>query len=225
MSIKLNAASGGSVALDAPTQTTSSADNVYKLPVADGSAGQVLKTDGSGNLSWVSQPTGGYVKISENTISSSVGQIDIDFDLTTYDNFKVYLEGWDPSADCSMYVRFKIGGSISTSNYYSSLTLKKYNAGFDSTTYGGSNHNLGYLSDNVGGGADKKYSAQLDIMPGTGTGFPFLHVSSFYRDNGSGYAATTGVIGWQQFAQMQGIRLYPSTGNIDSGKYTVYGIK
>ena len=53
MSIKLNAQSGGSVALDAPTQTTGSADNIYKLPVADGSAGQVLKTDGSGNLSWV----------------------------------------------------------------------------------------------------------------------------------------------------------------------------
>ena len=52
MSIKLNAQSGGSVALDAPTQTTGSADNLYKLPVADGTAGQVLKTDGSGNLSW-----------------------------------------------------------------------------------------------------------------------------------------------------------------------------
>jgi len=52
MSIKLNAQSGGSVALDAPTQTTSSADVTLKLPVADGSAGQVLMTDGSGNLSW-----------------------------------------------------------------------------------------------------------------------------------------------------------------------------
>ena len=52
MSIKLNAQSGGSVALDAPTQTTGSADNLYKLPVADGSAGQILTTDGSGNLSW-----------------------------------------------------------------------------------------------------------------------------------------------------------------------------
>lgn len=50
MSIKLNAQSGGSVALDAPTQTTSSADVTFKLPVADGSAGQALKTDGSGNL-------------------------------------------------------------------------------------------------------------------------------------------------------------------------------
>ena len=56
MSIKLNAQSGGSVALDAPTQTTSSADLTFKLPVADGTAGQVLKTDGSGVLSWVTLP-------------------------------------------------------------------------------------------------------------------------------------------------------------------------
>ena len=57
MSIKLTAQSGGSVALDAPTQTTSSADVAFKLPVADGSAGQVLMTDGSGNLSWVTPAT------------------------------------------------------------------------------------------------------------------------------------------------------------------------
>lgn len=57
MSIKLNAQSGGSVALDAPTQTTNSEDKVYKLPVADGSSGQVLMTDGSGNLSWVTPGT------------------------------------------------------------------------------------------------------------------------------------------------------------------------
>ena len=52
MSIKLNAQSGGSVALDAPTQTTGSNDITFKLPVADGSANQVLKTDGSKNLSF-----------------------------------------------------------------------------------------------------------------------------------------------------------------------------
>ena len=31
----------------------------YTLPQTDGSAGQVLQTNGSGVLSWVSQPTGG----------------------------------------------------------------------------------------------------------------------------------------------------------------------
>ena len=68
MSIKLNAQSGGSVALDAPTQTTSSADVTLKLPVADGLAGQALKTDGSGNLSWV---TPGISEIDMWRISTS----------------------------------------------------------------------------------------------------------------------------------------------------------
>tara|TARA_R100000329_G_scaffold136564_1_gene117347 strand:- start:311 stop:913 length:603 start_codon:yes stop_codon:yes gene_type:complete len=58
MTLKLNAASGGSVALDAPTQTTSSADLTFKLPVADGSADQVLKTDGSGNLAFTALALG-----------------------------------------------------------------------------------------------------------------------------------------------------------------------
>ena len=58
MSIKLNAQSGGSVALDAPNQTTSSADLTFKLPVADGTDGQIIKTNGSGQLSFVdSLPT------------------------------------------------------------------------------------------------------------------------------------------------------------------------
>ena len=51
--IKLNAASGGgSVSIVAPTSTTSNANVELKLPVADGSSEQVIKTDGSGNLSF-----------------------------------------------------------------------------------------------------------------------------------------------------------------------------
>ena len=63
MSIKLNAQSGGSVALDAPTQTTGSNDITFKLPVVDGSANQVIQTNGSGQLAFatVAQP---IVKIS-----------------------------------------------------------------------------------------------------------------------------------------------------------------
>ena len=58
MSIKLNEQSGGSVALDATTQTTGSADIQLILPVADGSANQVMKTDGSGNLAFTSLVSG-----------------------------------------------------------------------------------------------------------------------------------------------------------------------
>ena len=52
MTIKLYGSRAGSVSLDAPASTTSSADITFKLPVADGSSGQVLQTDGSGALSF-----------------------------------------------------------------------------------------------------------------------------------------------------------------------------
>ena len=71
-SIKLNAQSGGSVALDAPTQTTSSADLTFKLPVADGSAGQVIKTDGSGNLGFVAQPASGLTEADQFILTSNL---------------------------------------------------------------------------------------------------------------------------------------------------------
>jgi len=51
--IKLNAASGGgSVSLKAPSTTTGNAAVELQLPVADGTSSQVIKTDGSGNLSF-----------------------------------------------------------------------------------------------------------------------------------------------------------------------------
>ena len=52
MTVKLVGSSSGSVALDAPASTTGGANIEFKLPVADGSANQVIKTDGSGNLSF-----------------------------------------------------------------------------------------------------------------------------------------------------------------------------
>ena len=52
-SIKLKHSGGNSVSLNPPTSAPTSSEVAFKLPTSDGSAGQVLQTDGSGNLSWV----------------------------------------------------------------------------------------------------------------------------------------------------------------------------
>ena len=58
--IKLNAASGGgSVSLKAPSSTTGNAAVELQLPVADGSADQVLSTNGSGQLAFATVGGGG----------------------------------------------------------------------------------------------------------------------------------------------------------------------
>ena len=54
--IKLVHSGGNSVSLTTPTSNPAS-NITFKLPQSDGSAGQVLQTDGNGNLSWVSLPT------------------------------------------------------------------------------------------------------------------------------------------------------------------------
>tara|TARA_A100001515_G_scaffold104262_1_gene84924 strand:- start:307 stop:819 length:513 start_codon:yes stop_codon:yes gene_type:complete len=53
--IKLNAASGGgSVSLEAPTSTTGNANVEFKLPIADGTSGQAVTTNASGQLAFSS---------------------------------------------------------------------------------------------------------------------------------------------------------------------------
>ena len=63
MTLKLNGSTSGSVSIDAPASTTDGADITFKLPVADGSANQVLKTDASGNLGWATDQGGKIVQV------------------------------------------------------------------------------------------------------------------------------------------------------------------
>ncbi len=54
MTLKLNGSSSGSVSIDAPASTTDGADITFKLPVADGTSGQALTTNASGQLAFSS---------------------------------------------------------------------------------------------------------------------------------------------------------------------------
>jgi hypothetical protein len=81
MTIKLVGSTSGSVALDAPASTTSGADVAFKLPVADGSANQLLKTDGSGQLGWASDSAGKILQVvsastTSGTTTSSTTPVD-----------------------------------------------------------------------------------------------------------------------------------------------------
>ena len=71
MTLKLQGSTSGHTAIDAPA---SAGSNTLVLPPNNGSAGQVLRTDGNGNLTWVdlpATPAGGklrsYVQIESDT--------------------------------------------------------------------------------------------------------------------------------------------------------------
>ena len=90
MTLKLNGSSSGYTAIDAPAAAGS---NTLTLPTTNGSANQVLKTDGSGNLAWVDQPTAytgptHYTKFTNEPAQS--GNL-------TLSNWDVYSPGISPT--------------------------------------------------------------------------------------------------------------------------------
>jgi hypothetical protein len=74
-SIKLKHSGGNSVSLNPPTSAPTSSEVAFKLPNADGSAGQLLKTDGSGNFGWATDQGGKILKVQYDTyaVSTAMG--------------------------------------------------------------------------------------------------------------------------------------------------------
>ena len=72
MSIKLKHSGGNSVSLNAPTSAPTSSEVAFKLPNADGSSGQYMKTDGSGNLAFatISTPVAGITMMDQWSINT-----------------------------------------------------------------------------------------------------------------------------------------------------------
>ena len=94
--IKLNAASGGgSVSITAPSSTTGNANIELKLPIADGSSEQVIKTDGSGNLSFGQAVTAKNLVINGAMEVAQHGTSSTDSGVHTVDRFQYFGAGTD----------------------------------------------------------------------------------------------------------------------------------
>ena len=132
MTIKLNAQSGGSVALDAPTQTTGSADVTLKLPVADGSNGQVITTNGSGQLAFTSPnivpPAFRANKASPYQAISHNSDVIITFETEDFDTNGFYDTSnsrFTPTIAGYYFVNANVGFSNATGEYYFAIHLFK----------------------------------------------------------------------------------------------------
>jgi len=121
---------------------SSIASNVtFVLPNADGSSGQVLQTDGSGNLSFISVGSVGSANISAGdsnvaVVDSGTGRVDINVDGSTRAIFNQYGLGLGPNVPSSGYgIRFPASQSASSD----ANTLDDYEEGTWTPVLGGSN--------------------------------------------------------------------------------------
>ena len=140
--IKLVHSGGNSVSLTTPTSNPAS-NITFKLPESDGSSGQVLQTDGNGNLSWVSLPAA----------STALNMVDI-YDLThvaqgnagteiTLGNTSTYNGGiavwdratWTATIGSAMSVSNEVFTFPSTGIYEIQFTLQTWNQSNSQNAY------------------------------------------------------------------------------------------
>jgi len=225
MSIKLNAQSGGSVALDAPTQTTGSADVTLKLPVADGSANQVIQTNGSGQLAFAS-PAAAWVHAAPVTLPTNASTLTLTGvpDGASHIRYLIRYLSFAGTAQTKFRVQKSTTGgskSIITANYkaYSTYT----NAGGNG---GGGNTDGVDLWDAYSNAADSHFGLVEVYRIGTngsdGTNYLITHQGLTINASGAGLATvqSNGYIelgtGTTDF--ISGAEFFSNTGeNFDNG--------
>ena len=182
---------GNKVKLTTPDNLA--ANRTFKLPGTDGSAGQVLQTDGNGNLSWVTPAAPNvafsmldiYHLTAEKDLSAGVTYIlDADFDRRTYGAIGTGLTKsgqyfsfpstgiyWvnfrsETKIDSTQSSRYRVN-SIWTTNDNSSYTERATNSaipGLNSHTY--SMNETSYIFDVVNTSLDKFYCSVLQEVAG-----------------------------------------------------------
>ena len=175
------------------TPDTLAANISFKLPVNDGSAGQVLQTDGNGNLSWVTPAASNvafsmldiYHLTAEKNLSGGVTYIlDSDFTRRThgaigtgltksgqYFSFPSTGIYWinfrsETKIDSTQSSRYRVN-SIWTTNDNSTYTERASNSaipGLNSHTY--SMNETSYIFDVVNTSLDKFYCSVLQEVNG-----------------------------------------------------------
>ena len=229
--IKLNAASGGgSVSLKAPSTTTSNAAVELQLPVADGSADQFIKTDGSGNLSFGAVTDNNtWVKLQTTTITSDTANVTFTDSITgAFDTYNLYVVVFNETRfsadDSNLYMTIFDSNGEYTSTEYDTRSL---DSGGDGDYTGqsfyrfnkepiGNNSSGSDIYEDVSGliymtnfKVNRRHQIQGSIS--------FGDTSSNKRFNpfGGGVNVNTATTG---------IKIYPQNGQINTGKFTLYGV-
>ena len=160
--IKLKHSGGNSVSLNPPTSAPTSSEVAFKLPNADGSANQVIKTDGSGGLSFTSLPIGGKLL-----------QIVANGSMITNGNTEQNVEANSSTGNVEL-VDATITPSATNSKIFVAWTIECTSTGGSSNSFGG-----GYLKR-----GDSSGTTLLDFRNGIASSQGFYHnITKFYLDS------------------------------------------
>ena len=169
--ISLKHSGGNVVSLNSPTSAPTSADVAFKLPNADGTNGQRIVTDGSGNLSFASagasgkilQVVSGSVQVAASQGFSSDSFVDTGLSASitpSSSSSKVFVTG---------YLSWRFEMSQNGGGEWNFAICDGSNNILDSTT----NDLDGYEQDDSGGRTSRKHPISFLHSPNTTSSFTY----------------------------------------------------
>tara|TARA_Y100001951_G_scaffold102210_1_gene108492 strand:+ start:473 stop:1105 length:633 start_codon:yes stop_codon:yes gene_type:complete len=205
--IKLTADSGGgTVSLKGPATTTSNADVPFVLPVADGSSGQFLKTDGSKNLSFAAAGGGKLLQVvtastdtAQSTTSTTYVDTGLTCNITTTGSNKVLCmvsqSWWLKRDDSSGYGGIKILRD-------STKILKILESSVDQSPY-----ELGFTESNDPTRLFGRFNATVLDTPGSAATYTYKTQCAVYQNssNGTFYTQAGGTVAGKSYITLMEI--------------------
>ena len=159
------------------TPDTLAANKTFKLPGADGTSGQFLKTDGSGALSFATVATNtSIVKVTRTSISNISGVSYYDATLPA-NCFKVEFSGMNLSSSGNSYPIFRVGTSSGIMSGGSDYKFCQNKIGA-STAGTFETNSLIYTSGYIAGSSGDVHTTQATFMKcGTGERWTYTSIT------------------------------------------------
>jgi len=230
MTIKLNGSTAGSVALDAPASTTGSANIAFTLPVADGSTGQFMKTDGSGNLSFGSvTDTNDFVKITNVVSTSNVDSIvHTNLDTATYKAFRLVFAALPATDNTPLNFRFMSGSNLAQASNYA-WALMGVSGGSSHYEDHATGNSIARICNNAGNADYEGWRFVMDIAFQTTNDWTgatsFASWVGNRNDSSNNFRWESGSLYYENDADTDGFNIAPANGQINKYSYTLYGVK
>jgi hypothetical protein len=173
-----------------------------------------------------------FVKLASGEVTSSTSQVDIEgYFSSTYENYRLVLNAVHPATASAINLRLKLSGSYATTYYYwlySGLnsvddhsTSENYNAYYSNDRF--------YVSAHMDTNQDRSGHSIIDIFQPYKTD---RHKYIQFRSIGTTAAANNQMTfvaggGFQMtdLGACTGVRVFMSSGNIETMDYQLYGIK
>ena len=231
-SIKLKHSGGNSVSLNPPTSAPTSSEVAFKLPNSDGSADQLLKTDGSGNLSFTTVTDNNtWVKLSTTTVSSPVGSLTFNNSITgAFDTYKTYAVSIALLRPATDDVTFQMRLQDSSGTYQASEYKTVIHAFADGDHGYGAQTRWQLIRHGIGNNTNGSIIYEDAQMLYYFSGFEAnrrlkVRGQAVYQSNSSDTQVVDVGGTVNNHNAVTGLVFFMSSGNIASGVFTLYGLK